>query len=173
MLLYVKDGANGLPIEGATVLVRKDSDDSTVFSGTTDSEGKVDFTLPPNVAHNALAYKPGAYDGARVSVVNSGGTLYPSTISLLKITSRTMKVAVFVGGYSTPLAGATVQIKKPDASIHLTAGTGPDGKYQTNLQADLSGWTVAITQPGLDGVVLPLDKIDLVGEVKVVLAPTI
>ena len=171
MLLYVKDGSNGLPIEGAIVLVRKDSDNTTVFSGLTDSEGKVDLAILPGVGHNVLAYKPGVYDGVRVSLVNSGGVLYPATISLLKVTTRTMKLAVFQGDYTSPLIGATVVVRNAGGSPVVTQTTGSDGKYQTNLQADLAGWTVTVTQPGIDGVVLPLDKIDLIGEVRIVLAP--
>lgn len=173
MQFFVKDGVTSSPVVGATVVVKKDADGVSVFSGTTDSDGKVDFSLPVNVAHNVLVFKTNEYEGVRVSLVNKGGVLYPASVSLLKVTSRVMKLAVFTGDFSTPLAGARVEVKNAGGTSQLVAGTGSDGKYQTNLQADLAGWTVTVTQPGVDGVILPLDKIDLVGEVRIVLSPVV
>lgn len=170
MLLTIKDGATGNPISGATVLVRLNTDNTVVTSGSTGTDGTIDVaaTAPSNV----LAYKTGSYAGAKVDVVVRDGVLFPSTISLLPVTSRLMKLSIFEGDYSTPLGGARVEVKNAGGTSQFVANAGSDGKYQATLQADLTGWTVTVTSPGIDGVVLPLEKIDFVGEERIVLAPT-
>jgi hypothetical protein len=173
MQFFVKDGATGLGIDSAKVTVRKDSDNSLVQSATTDANGMVDLTLVAGVSYVILAYKTGEYDGARISVINNAGAALPGSVSLLKVTQRVMKLQVFQGTFATPLSGARVEIKNGTGGSVLVQTTGSDGKYQANLQADLTGWTVNVTYPGLDGVIVPLEKIDLLGTLDIVLAPLI
>lgn len=168
---FVKD--NGVGIDGAKVVVRRDSDGAVILSSLTDSTGKVDLTLPADVPHTLLAYKTGSYDGVRVSIQYKNGVLYPASVSLLKVTQRIFKLRLGLGTPTNALAGASLQVKDASNVIQATASTDAGGGWQVNLPANLTGWTVSITAPGIDGVVIPLDKIDLLGTVVVTLAPLV
>jgi hypothetical protein len=170
---FVFDAATTLGIPDVTVAVTKDSDGSSAFSGTTDASGKVDFTIPSDTPHTARIFKPGEYDGVAISVQVKSGVLYPASVSLVKVANRQLKLKVSTGVKGNWLAGAMTQVF--NASNALVDGGGTDaagGKWYT-LPANLTGWKVVITSPGVDGVSFPLEKIDLLGEISVVLNPVI
>jgi len=170
----VFDTAIPAAIPGAKVVVRKLSDNTIVFNGITDASGQVGLVLPEGVAHTVLAYKTGtpSYDGARVSIQTRNGVLLPNGLGLSKVTARQFKLQVYTG-VNTPLTSGLVVVKGPTGNVMATTGLDAAGRAQIDLPADLTGCTATVTTAGLDGALIPLDKIDLLGTVVIVLAPVI
>ncbi len=171
-LFTVTDSALGTPIDGAKVVARLVSNNSIVAQGFTNAAGQIDLVLAPNTAHTVLAYKTGAYDGVRQSIQNQGGVLYPASVGLTKVTQRQLNLTTCQGTPATPLRSQLV-VKNAANATHATSSTDVAGNAGFTLPADLTGWKLYVTAPGLDGVVVPLDKIDLIGTLLIVLGPVI
>lgn len=171
-LFTVTDSTTNAPIEGAKVVVRRSSDNAIVYNGFTNSSGQLDVAIGADLPHTLLAYKSGSYDGSRISLALRSGILLPSGVGLAKVTARKLIIKVYVGS-TTPLTVGSLIVKRADGGIHYSTGLDAGGGAMVDLPADLAGWKAYLTTPGMDGVSFPLDKIDLLGTVVIVLAPTI
>jgi hypothetical protein len=172
-MFNVYDSASNAPIAGANAVVKRVSDNTIITSGVTDASGNVDLVLPTGVPCSVLVYKTGAYDGARVSIQNVAGVLTPASIGLTKVTSRQLNVSISQGVPANPLRAA-LKVKRADNTVFASQGAADvGGNAGFTLPADLTNWKLEVTYPGLDGVVVQLDKIDLIGTVFITLAPVI
>lgn len=172
-MFNLKDGT-GAVIAGAKVVVRTKSANIVALSGLTDASGNIDLSGLSDGPYSLLAYKAGAFNGARIDGAILGGSFLPMGLALVKVAQLNMAFQVFKGDYSTPLKEVSVVIKDNTGASVWGAITNPAGQAAALVNAQsFVGWTATFTVVGFDGAIVPLDGFTFANPYLLVLAPTI